>query len=88
MGLLPIKPAGVLLSYTGPDIVCATGVFHWWPRSKKDLQVHRESHPAMIGAGCPVLPRRAGAGGLFQSLSSAGVPLFSLPGGVLPLPSR
>jgi hypothetical protein len=34
-------------------VVRATGVFHWWPRSKKDLQPS-ESHPAMIGAGCPV----------------------------------
>jgi len=27
MGLLPLKPAEVLLSYTGPDIPGAQGVF-------------------------------------------------------------
>ena len=45
-----------------------------------------ESHPAMIGAGClVVLPLQAGAGGVFYSLSSAGVSLSSLRDGVLSL---
>ena len=46
-----------------------------------------QSHPSMIGAGCPVLPLRTGAGCLFHSLSSTCVSLSSLPGGVLSLPS-
>src|SRR6516162_9669144 len=37
-----------------------------------------ESHPAMIGAGCPVLPLQTGAGCLLHSLSSAGMSLSSL----------
>src|SRR5262245_4721417 len=58
-------------------VVCATGVFHWWPdlRTSKFIS---ESHPAMIGAGCPVLPPENGAGCLLHSLSPARMPLSSL----------
>jgi hypothetical protein len=56
------------------------------PIKTEDLQPN-ESHPSMIGAGCPVLPLRTGAGCLFHSLSSTCVSLSSLPGSVLCLPS-
>ena len=43
------------------------------------------SHPAMIGAGCPVLPLETGAGCLFRRLSPPRVPLSFLQRGVLSL---
>ena len=46
-----------------------------------------ESHPAMIVAGCPVLPLETGAGGLLRRLSPARVPVSCLRRGVLSLPS-
>ena len=43
------------------------------------------SHPAMIGAGCPVLPLETGAGCVFHGLSPAPVSLSSLRRGFLSL---
>ncbi|HKD00806.1 MAG TPA: hypothetical protein VKB77_00165, partial [Terriglobales bacterium] len=65
-------------------VVCATGVSHWWP-DRRTSKFISESHPAMIGAGCPVLPLPIGAGRLLYRLSPARMPLSSLRHGVLPL---
>ena len=45
-----------------------------------------ESHPAMIGTGCPLLPLQAGARRLFHGFPPAGLPLSPLWGSVLSLP--
>ena len=52
------------------------------PRTSKFVS---GSHPAMIGAGCPVLPLETGAGYVFHGLSPAPVSLSSLRRGFLSL---
>ena len=46
-----------------------------------------ESHPAMIVAGCPVLPLETGAGRLLRRLSPARLSVSSLRRGVLSVSS-
>jgi len=52
----------------------------------EDLQ-RSESHPAMIGAGCPLPPLETGADGLFHGFPPTRLPLPSLWRGVLSLSS-
>ena len=59
-----------------PRLFEQPGFFIGDPRSK-DLQ-RSESHPGMIGAGCPVFPPKARADWLFHRLLPARLSLSSL----------
>ena len=69
-----------------PRLFAQPGFFIGGPDQRTSKFVS-ESHPAMIVAGCPVLPLETGAGCLFRRLSPARVPLSFLQRGVLSLSS-